>query len=70
MGYHVDLMQLIQNNQEDLNIDGFSMNNIITTFDNNEAQKDCHDNAIALKRCAHRVANILGENIKEFLDVA
>jgi len=68
--YHVDLMKLVQNNQEDLNIDGFSMNNIITSFDNNEAKKDARDNDIALKRCAHRVANILGENIKEFLDVA
>jgi len=73
--YHVDLMKLIQNNQEDLNNEqlndgGFSMNNIITSFENNEARKDARDNAIALKRCAHRVANILGENIKEFLDVA
>lgn len=68
---HVDLMKMVQDNQEDLDIEGFSMNNIITSFDNNQGeQKDAHYNALALKRCAHKVANILGENIKEFLDVA
>ena len=69
--YLVDLTKIVQDNQEDLNIDGFSMNNIIRCFHNqlDEAQQDAHENARALKRCALEAANRVGQDVVDFLGV-
>ena len=67
----VDLTKILQDNQEDLNIDGFSMNNIIRCFHNqlDEAQQDALENARALKRCALEAANRVGQDVVDFLGV-
>ena len=68
----VDLAKILQDNQEDLNIDGgFSMNNIIRCFHNqlDEAQQDAHENARALKRCALEAANRVGQDVVDLLGV-
>ena len=52
-------------------ITGYSMDNIINTFDDyyTASQQDALINALALRRCAINAANKCHENVKSFLGI-
>ena len=54
-----------------MNLTGFSMDHIISRFDDNlnESQQDAHENALSLRLCAIRAAQELNMNVKNFLQV-